>query len=175
MASIDNEGSGYWYGPDGQLDYSAAVLKSLRDYRAAETALRRSTRDSMGMGETDILALRYLLRVQASGKSAAPKDLSRFLGITSASTTSLIDRLVESGHVRREPHPTDRRSVVVVPTVESDNEVRLTLGGMHRRMMAVAEGLSAEDARVVVDFLRRMAEALEGERRNRPDESISPD
>jgi hypothetical protein len=60
----------------------------------------------------------------------------------------------------------------VVPTVESDKEVRVTLGGMHRRMMAVAEGLSAEDARVVVDFLRRMAEALEGERRNPRGESI---
>jgi DNA-binding MarR family transcriptional regulator len=160
MGSTGNEGSGYWYGPDGQLDYGAAVLKSLRDYRAAETAVRRSTRDSMGMGETDILALRYLLRVQASGKTAVPKDLSRFLGITSASTTSLIDRLVASGHVRREAHPTDRRSVVVIPTAESDKEVRETLGGMHRRMMSVAESLTADQARTVVDFLQRMTEAL---------------
>src|SRR6478735_349932 len=141
MVSTGNEGSGYWYGPDGQLDYSAAVLKSLRDYRSAET---------------EILALRYLLRVQASGKQAVPKDLSRFLNITSASTTSLIDRLVASGHVRREPHPTDRRSVVVIATGESDKEVRETLGAMHRRMMSVAEGLSAEEARIVVDFLQRM-------------------
>ncbi|MDQ0771428.1 DNA-binding MarR family transcriptional regulator [Pseudarthrobacter defluvii] len=161
MASLGNVGSGYWYGPDGQLDCSAAVLKALRDYRAAETEIRRSTRDSMGMGETDILALRYLLRVQASGKQVVPKDLSRFLNITSASTTSLIDRLVASGHVRREAHPSDRRSVVVVPTVESDQEVRETLGAMHRRMMAVAEGLSAEEARVVVDFLQRMTESLQ--------------
>jgi DNA-binding MarR family transcriptional regulator len=161
MSSTGNEGSGYWYGPDGQLDYSAAVLKSLRDYRAAETAVRRSTRDSMGMGETDILALRYLLRVQASGKTVVPKDISRFLGITSASTTSLIDRLVASGHVRREAHPTDRRSVVVVPTVESDREVRVTLGAMHRQMMAVAESLTADEARVVVEFLERMREALQ--------------
>jgi len=160
MRSTSNEGSGYWYGPDGQLDFSAAVLKSLRDYRAAETAVRRSTRDSMGMGETDILALRYLLRMQAAGKATAPKDLSQFLGITSASTTSLIDRLAGSGHVRREAHPTDRRSVVVVPTVESDQEVRETLGAMHRRMMAVAEGLTADEARVVVGFLQRMTEAL---------------
>jgi len=158
---MGNEGSGYWYGPDGQLDYSAAVLKALRDYRAAETEIRRSTRDSMGMGETDILALRYLLRVQASGKQVVPKDLSRFLNITSASTTSLIDRLVASGHVRREAHPSDRRSVVVVPTVESDKEVRETLGAMHRRMMAVAEGLSAEEARIVVDFLQRMTDSLQ--------------
>lgn len=161
MRSTGNEGSGYWYGPDGQLDYSAAVLKSLRDYRAAETAVRRSTRDSMGMGETDILALRYLLRCQASGKSVVPKDISQFLGITSASTTSLIDRLVASGHVRREAHPTDRRSVIVVPTVESDREVRVTLGAMHRQMMAVAESLTADEAHVVVEFLARMREALQ--------------
>jgi DNA-binding MarR family transcriptional regulator len=89
-----------------------------------------------------------------------PKDLSRVLGITTASTTSLIDRLVGSGHVRREPHPTDRRSLVIVPTVETDAEVRATLGDMHRRMMAVAEDLSAEEARTVVSFLRRMSEAL---------------
>ncbi|MEV7574033.1 MarR family transcriptional regulator [Pseudarthrobacter sp. NPDC089323] len=160
MVSTGNEGSGYWYGPDGQLDYGAAVLKSLRDYRSAETTMRRSTRDSMGMGETDLLALRYLLRVQASGKTVVPKDLSQFLGITSASTTSLIDRLVASGHVRREAHPSDRRSVVVVPTVESDQEVRETLGAMHRRMMAVAESLTADEARIVVEFLERMTEAV---------------
>ncbi|TLM83962.1 MarR family transcriptional regulator [Pseudarthrobacter sp. NamE2] len=160
MASTGNESSGYWYGPDGQLDYGAAVLKALRDYRTAETAVRRSTRDSMGMGETDILALRYLLRVQASGKMVVPKDLSQFLGITSASTTSLIDRLAASGHVRREAHPSDRRSVVVIPTVESDREVRETLGAMHRRMMSVAESLTADQARAVVDFLERMTEAL---------------
>jgi DNA-binding MarR family transcriptional regulator len=160
MVSTGNEGSGYWYGPDGQLDYGAAVLKSLRDYRSAETTMRRSTRDSMGMGETDLLALRYLLRVQASGKTVVPKDLSQFLGITSASTTSLIDRLVASGHVRREAHPSDRRSVVVAPTVESDQEVRETLGAMHRRMMAVAESLTADEARIVVKFLERMTEAV---------------
>jgi DNA-binding MarR family transcriptional regulator len=160
MNSHSPSGSGYWYGPDDRLDPPGAVLQALREYRNAEVARRRSTRDSMGMGETDLLALRYLLRAQTSGDRVGPKDLSRVLGITTASTTSLIDRLVGSGHVRREPHPTDRRSLVIVPTVETDAEVRATLGDMHRRMMAVAEDLSAEEARTVVSFLRRMSEAL---------------
>ncbi len=153
-------GSGYWYGPDDTLDPPGAVLQALREYRNVEVARRRSTRDSMGMGETDLLALRYLLRAQAAGERVGPKDLSRVLGITTASTTSLLDRLVGSGHVRREPHPTDRRALVIVPTVASDSEVRATLGDMHRRMMAVAEELSAAEARVVVNFLRRMSEAV---------------
>jgi hypothetical protein len=37
----------------------------------------------------------------------------------------------------------------------------VTLGAMHRRMMAVAEGLSADEARVVVEFLQQMTNALE--------------
>ena len=153
-------GSGYWYGPDDRLNPAGAVLQALRGYRSAEVARRRSTRDSMGMGETDLLALRHLLRAQTDGEQVGPKDLSRILGITTASTTSLIDRLVNSGHVRREPHPTDRRSLVIVPTVASDTEVRATLGDMHRSMMAVAEGLTAEEAKIVVSFLRRMSEAI---------------
>jgi DNA-binding MarR family transcriptional regulator len=112
------------------------------------------------MGETDLLALRYLLRAASIGERVGPKDLSRVLGITTASTTSLIDRLVASGHARREPHPTDRRSLVIVPTVATDSEVRATLGRMHRRMMEVAESMSAEDARVVITFLRRMGAAI---------------
>ncbi|NUU31670.1 MarR family transcriptional regulator [Arthrobacter sp. C9C5] len=160
MNSDSAAGSGYWYGPDERLDPPTAVLQALRGYRAAEVATRRSTRDSMGMGETDLLALRYLLRAQAAGERVGPKDLSRTLGITTASTTSLIDRLVGSGHVRREPHPTDRRSLVIVPTAATDSEVRETLGEMHRRMLAVAEELSAEESRVIVSFLRRMADAL---------------
>lgn len=162
-------GSGYWYGPDDRLDPPGAVLQALRDYRNVEVARRRSTRDSMGMGETDLLALRYLLRAQAGGERVGPKDLSRMLGITTASTTSLIDRLVGTGHVRREPHPTDRRSLVIVPTDATDVEVRATLGSLHQRMMAVAESLTADEARIVVNFLRRMGEAMT-EPRSAPEE-----
>ncbi|MCX6498600.1 MAG: MarR family transcriptional regulator [Arthrobacter sp.] len=162
MNSDSAAGSGYWYGLEGRLDPPSAVLSALRGYRAAEVATRRSTRDSMGMGETDLLALRFLLRAQSAGERVGPKDLSRSLGITTASTTSLIDRLVGSGHVRREPHPTDRRSLVIVPTAVTDSEVRATLGDMHQRMLAVAGGLSAEESRIVVGFLHRMTEALDG-------------
>jgi DNA-binding MarR family transcriptional regulator len=162
MNAHSPSGSGYWwYGTDDErLDSPGAVLQALRDYAVAEVATRRSTKDSLGMGETDLLALRYLLRAQAGGERVGPKELSRVLGITTASTTSLIDRLVAGGHVRRERHPTDRRSLVIVPTVVSDSEVGATLGVMHRRMMAVAEELSAEEARIVIDFLRHMSAAL---------------
>jgi DNA-binding MarR family transcriptional regulator len=75
--------------------------------------------------------------------------------------TTLIDRLVDSGHIRREPHPTDRRALILRPTPGSDQEVRHTLGGMHRRILDVASALSPEEARVVMDFLQNMREAVD--------------
>ncbi|MDR7081726.1 hypothetical protein J2X01_001007 [Arthrobacter ginsengisoli] len=81
MNAHNRSGSGYWYGPDDGPDPPGAVLQALREYRDVEVTRRRSTRDSMGMGETDLLALRYLLRAQAGGERVGPKDLSRVLGI----------------------------------------------------------------------------------------------
>jgi DNA-binding MarR family transcriptional regulator len=153
--------SGYWYAPEPDLERGLNVLNALRDYRSAETAMRRRTRDSMGMNETDLLAVRFLLQAEQAGERIGPKDLGAKLGISSASTTTLIDRLVASGHARREDHPTDRRALVIRPTTGSDTEVRATLGGMHARMMAVAAALSDDDARAVITFLSQMREVLD--------------
>ncbi|MGR0319500.1 MarR family winged helix-turn-helix transcriptional regulator [Agromyces sp. ZXT2-3] len=116
------------------------------------------------MGETDLLAIRYLLKREGEGRSVSPKDLAAHLGISSASTTVLIDRLVRSGHVERRPHPTDRRALVIAPTIASDDEVRATLGDMHRRMIEVAEGLGPDEAVVVLDFLGSMRDAVDSVR-----------
>src|SRR5215217_4005016 len=130
--------SGYWY-PEGDSATTVDVLNLLRRYRAAETAMRARTRSTMGMNESDLMALRFLLREQKAGRIVRSIDIARMLEISTASTTALIDRLEKSGHVRRESHPTDRRAGVVAPTVSSDDEVRETLGDMHRRMLALVD------------------------------------
>ncbi|MGP0222081.1 MarR family winged helix-turn-helix transcriptional regulator [Paenarthrobacter sp. NCHU4564] len=153
---------GYWYGTADRPQADAVdVLNELRDYRAAEAAMRRRTRTAMGMGETDLIALRYLLEAERAGKDMGPKELAVRLGVTSASMTSLVDRLVKSGYVTREPHPTDRRALILRSTPGADQEVRNTLRDMHQRMMEVAESLSGEEAALVAAFLRRMRAAID--------------
>lgn len=152
--------SAYWY-RDEDRKRSVRVLESVRLYRAAEAAMRRRTQASMGMGENDLLALRFLIRNTQQGKLISPKDISTYLGISSASTSVLLDRLERSGHLTRSPSPFDRRGLIIQPTVASDDEVRHTLGDMHERMIAVAGTLDDTEAATVVRFLEGMREAVD--------------
>lgn len=152
--------SGYWYG-DTDAERGVKVLNSLRRYRAAETEMRRRTRTSMKMGDTDLAAIRFLLRAQKRDEPVSAKELAEYLGITTASTSVLVNRLVASGHLERHPHPTDRRGVLITTTGSSDVEVRATLDGMHARMILIAESLDPAQAEAIAGFLDAMAGALD--------------
>ncbi|TDL45976.1 MarR family winged helix-turn-helix transcriptional regulator [Microbacterium oleivorans] len=168
MADVDAQTSeeppataGYWYDESpGQRERARRVLEALRTYRAAESAMRRRTRDSMSMGENELLALRYLLR--QPDHSARPAELVKYLGVTSASITTMLDRLEKTGRIERLANPADRRSIFVKATTHANEEVRETLGRMHGLMYDVAVGMSPEAQEHVVDFLRRMSDAVDG-------------
>ena len=150
---------GYWY--PGHSPEPVDVLNLLRRYREAERRMRLRTRGSMGMGETDLIAVRLLLRRHQAGQLMRQRDLASALEITAASASALVDRLVKSGHVRRVPHPEDRRSVAIEPTTQSDVEVRATLGAMHERMLSATESLSPDELRAAARFLAALTESLD--------------
>ncbi|MDP9887330.1 MarR family transcriptional regulator [Pseudarthrobacter enclensis] len=144
-------------GQPGPVD----IINALREFRTSESAMRRRTRSSVAMGETDLLALRYLIDADAAGAGIRPTELAGRLGVTSASMTSLVDRLVAGGHVTREPHPSDRRAVILRPTPGAEEEVRHNLNQMHQRMLEAAESLTPDEVQAVMNFLMRMREAVE--------------
>lgn len=163
MDNTRADSSRYWYGAaeEDRRRRAVDVLQAFRVYRAAEIAMRRRTRESMSMGENELLVLRYLLKANTEGRSVSPSELTRYLGVSTASTTAIIDRLEKSGHVKRTPHPSDRRSIHVVATAESDAEVRATLGRMHERMMSAVIDMTPEESEIVIACLARLQEAVD--------------
>ena len=141
--------------------YGRRVLEALRVYQAADSAMRRRTRQAMSMGENEVLVLRFLIRAATQERTVTPTDIARYLGISTASTTALIDRLEQSGHIARTRHPTDRRSVIISATVQADDEVRTVLGEMDHRMMAATRGLTDAESEIIVAFLERMQAAAD--------------
>jgi DNA-binding MarR family transcriptional regulator len=157
------EASRYWYGAseEDRRRRAVDVLQAFRVYRAAEVAMRRRTRESMSMGENELLVLRYLLKAAGQERQVSPSEITRYLGVSTASTTAIIDRLEKSGHVTRIPHPTDRRSIHIVATAASDEEVRATLGAMHTRMMSAVVDMTPEESAAVVACLGRLQDAVD--------------
>jgi DNA-binding MarR family transcriptional regulator len=157
----DTTGAGYWY-PDAVTSPDPVdVLNLLRRYREAERRMRTRTRDSMRMGETDLVALRFLLRATRTGQVVRQRDLAEALEISKPSASALVDRLIRDGYVQRVAHPDDRRSVAIETTRKTDDEVRSTLGVMHRSMLAAAESLTPEELAVVARFLTDLTRSVE--------------
>ena len=153
------------------------VLEALQVYRAAEAAMRRRTGAAMGIGENDLLALRLILDNTAAGRPTAAKNVSAYLGVSSASTSALIDRLVRGGFVQRRPSTVDKRSTELVPTPAALGETGPLLAATQEQLAAATAELSPDEAETVTRFLTRMREtvdriAAERRRANRPEKGL---
>ncbi|RFA11028.1 hypothetical protein B7R54_00870 [Subtercola boreus] len=131
-------------------------------YRAAEAAMRRRTGSAMGLGDNDLLALRFILDQRAAGHPVASKDITRYLGISSASTTVLIRRLESGGFIERRENSADRRSSEIVPTQAAEGDTGPLLAVAQNHMAAATQTLTAEEARIVSRFLTTMRTTVDG-------------
>ncbi|MBN9155637.1 MAG: MarR family transcriptional regulator [Microbacterium sp.] len=95
-----------------------ALQGALRRYLDARGAALLAARTSLGIGELDARALLFI----AENPGTRPTRLREYLGVTSAGVTTLIDRLVERGAVRRDVDPEDRRVNRITVTVDLDLE-----------------------------------------------------
>ncbi|MBS44401.1 MAG: MarR family transcriptional regulator [Nocardioides sp.] len=110
----------------------------------------------------------HLLWVLGAEGPVTQRALAAALGVTPRNVTGLVDGLERSGHVTREPHPDDRRALLVTPTALGA-EVVATLTAGHRDLAdALFGSLSAADRRrfgaMLDDVVASLVQALEEQR-----------
>lgn len=142
---------------DADIDQVVGVLEALRRWRETERRMSEASRRYMKLGETDMRALRFLIAMENHGRVVTPGAIAEHLGITTASTTKLIDRLAAGDHVRRTPHASDRRSLAIEVTAETRHAARETVGRSHARRFDAAARLTAEEREIVIRFLDDLA------------------
>jgi len=133
------------------------VVKALSDLTDSRAISERAALQSLGIGPNDAKVLRFLLERSEDDDPVTPRLLAEMLGITSAATTTLIDRLAEAGWVAREPYPGDRRSIVVRATIDPESPARHVLSVRRASVAAAASKLGAAERRIVADFLDEIA------------------
>ncbi|MBS1906636.1 MAG: MarR family transcriptional regulator [Actinobacteria bacterium] len=149
-AGVDREGI-------RQITELMTALGGLRD---AEQQLAEASRRYMKLNETDMRALHYLIVCANRGAVATPGGIAQHLGISTASTTKLLDRLERGGHVSRAAHPSDRRALAITITPETQRAAMETVGRQQARRFLSAARLTEAEREVVIRFLRDMTEEL---------------
>jgi DNA-binding MarR family transcriptional regulator len=88
----------------------------------------------------------------------SPTEIARRLGITTAAATVAVDRLIAVGHVTREPHPTDRRGVRIVPNAASVTKAMETLLPMIRGIDRAIDRFDERERATITAYLAEVVD-----------------
>ena len=91
----------------------ALITADLREMSNESDQIGRSFAASQDLRLNDFRALLHIMVAETGGQPMTSGDLSHRLGLTGSAITYLVDRLIESGHLRRDAHPNDRRKVIL--------------------------------------------------------------
>lgn len=139
------------------------VMDSMLAVRAFSDAMDRmhgSLRGDMDMNATDLAALRMLVIREQRDQNVSPHDIADHLGISTASTTKLLDRLSASGHVERRPHPRDRRARVVTLTPSARADFHRHFGQRMARLRGALERYGDDELRLAARLFTDITDAL---------------
>lgn len=138
-----------------------AVLRAYERFRAADTAMLARVRSRTGLSENELASLRFLLREREDAHHVKPSEIARHLGISSASTTALLDRLEKAGMVVRGSNPEDRRSILITVTDDAEHAIASTYEVFEARLAGLMEDLSPDERRDVISFFSSLADAAD--------------
>ncbi|WP_030236796.1 MULTISPECIES: MarR family winged helix-turn-helix transcriptional regulator [unclassified Streptomyces] len=157
MPDQEHEGAGQ--GPEMEIVHLLRAVVVDLGRHSARFAQRN------GMHPTDVRALIALMDASRAGEETTAGQLGAGLGLNSAGTTALVDRLERAGHVRRVRGERDRRKV----TIEVE-ERAVALGWSHfgpliDRAVGLLQGYDERELAAIRGFLTGVREvaAREGD------------
>ena len=131
------------------------TLSALDDLLRAAAAVEPTVARRAGISTSELQALRHLL-----DGSRGPVELSHLLGVTSAASSGVVDRLASRGHVQRRPHPDDGRRTQVEVTDSGRREVDAMLDPMPARLAELDASLDEAERDVVRRYLQGVTQVL---------------
>ena len=136
----------------------AALSQAGRESSTATVLLHTAIAAQIGLSASDTKTLDVLLR---QGPCTAG-ELARHTGLTTASVTSLIDRLEAKKLVRRSADAKDRRRVIVEPVLERIARFAPLFGAVGESFENFFDQYNDEQLTIILDYMRKSAERSRG-------------
>ncbi|HTZ43456.1 MAG TPA: MarR family transcriptional regulator [Jatrophihabitans sp.] len=151
----------YPAGDDPVRTVRLAIVDALRRYGADASRLGQTFAGQHRLQHTDLEGLVAIMTAQGTGRPLTPGRLRQHLGLSSAGTSYVVDRLERGGYVRRvRDHPTDNRIVHLRPT-ERGMAVGVALfAPLGRRTDEVMDQFSLGELLVVLRFVNAIADSM---------------
>jgi len=123
-------------------------LEALRELTTVAGRVPGAVAARAALSPHELTALEHLIRAPLG-----PVELARFLGVTSAASSGVVDRLVARGHATRRPHERDGRRTVVTISDSGREEVLGYLMPMFVGLKEMDSRLTEQERAVVTDYL----------------------
>lgn len=144
------------------MDARPDLFALLTRLRAAERDYDARVERRLGIGTTDLAALRIINLGVIRDEIVRAVDLAGALRITTAAVSLLVDRLVRAGYVDRELDPSDGRGRILCLTDRAQRALAETDALTYGAIRSLAEEIPDSDAvrfGAVLDSLSRVLEA----------------
>lgn len=99
--------------PSERAAVGAQIVSDVQALSAESDELGRVFCARHDLTINDFRALLHVMVAERDGDPLTQSQLGRRISVSGAAITYLVERMVESGHLRREPHPADRRKVLL--------------------------------------------------------------
>jgi DNA-binding MarR family transcriptional regulator len=139
------------------------------DLFALLTRLRTAERDydgrverRLGIGTSDLAALRIIGNAERQDGIVRAVDLAGALSVTTAAVSLLVDRLVRAGYLDRTPDPSDGRGRILCLTVKAQQAITGTDDPTYDRIRTMVARVPETEAAVVAALLDGLSGILEG-------------
>jgi DNA-binding MarR family transcriptional regulator len=126
-------------------------------YRAADLLMGLHNRQTLDEYQLSPSGRQILAIVEGAGEPLEPSVIADRLLITTGSVTSLLDNLEKRGLIRRQPHPQDRRKLLIDITPAAQAIVDELLPSLHaREREVISSALSTDEQHELLKLVAKL-------------------
>jgi DNA-binding MarR family transcriptional regulator len=132
-----------------ERDLERQVMIAAQEQGISSVLFRNAIGRKLGLSITESECL-SLLSIRGI---STPTELSRYTGLTTGSTTAMLDRLEKVEFIRRKPNPKDRRGVLIEINKKWTETAGPLVAGVQKAHKELIGSYTDKDLETIADFL----------------------